>query len=145
MTLHRSIHDKGAPDYPAGPLHLVRTLPLTTIEPPSGQVSLGLRELWEYRDLLYFLAWRDVKLRYKQTIIGAAWAVVQPLLTMVVFTVFFGHLVKIPTDGIPYPLFAYSALVPWSYFTHALTESITSMVHDQPLVTQVYIPRLICP
>jgi lipopolysaccharide transport system permease protein len=120
-------------------------VPLTRIEPPAGRVRLGLRELWEYRDLIFFLAWRDVKIRYKQTIIGTAWAVLQPLLTMVIFTAFLGRVVKISTGDIPYPLFAYSALVPWSYFSHALTKSIACMVNDQPLVTQIYIPRMILP
>jgi lipopolysaccharide transport system permease protein len=120
-------------------------LPLTRIEPPAGRVRLGLPELWEYRDLIFFLAWRDVKLRYKQTVIGTAWALLQPLMTMVIFTTFLGRVVKVSTGDIPYPLFAYSALVPWSYFSHALTKSIACMVNDHPLVTQIYIPRMILP
>ena len=92
--------------------------PVITIQPSAGWVPLKLRDLWEYRELLYFLVWRDVKVRYKQTVLGAAWAIIQPLFTMVVFAVFFGHLAKMPSDGIPYPLFAYAALVPWTFFAH---------------------------
>ena len=91
-------------------------LPVTRIRPSQGWVSLGLGELWEYRELLYFLTWRDIKVRYKQTVLGAAWAIIQPFFTMVVFSLFFGRLAGIPSDGIPYPLFAYTALVPWSFF-----------------------------
>jgi lipopolysaccharide transport system permease protein len=119
--------------------------PVTIIIPPAGRVRLQLGELWEYRDLLYFLIWRDMKVRYKQTIIGATWAILQPLLTMVVFSVLFGRLFNVSTGEIPYPIFAYSALVPWTYFTHALTKSTYSMVADQALITKVYIPRLILP
>src|SRR5438105_8979479 len=97
-------------------------LPVLRIEPSPGWVSLRLGELWEYRELLYFLVWRDIKVRYKQTALGAAWAVLQPLLTMIVFTVFFGRLAKIPSDGIPYPVFAYTALLPWQLFAYALGE-----------------------
>jgi lipopolysaccharide transport system permease protein len=95
--------------------------------------------------LLYFLAWRDLKVRYKQTALGAAWAVIQPFFTMVVFSIFFGYLGKIPSDGIPYPVFAYSALLPWSLFAHALNESSNSLVNNQGLITKVYFPRLIIP
>jgi lipopolysaccharide transport system permease protein len=123
----------------------LETMAVISIVPPSGRVEWGLHELWEYRDLLYFLAWRDVKVRYKQTVIGITWAVIQPVLTMVVFSMLFGRFAKVPTDDIPYPAFAYSALVPWSYFSHALTKSISSLVSDGALVTQVYVPRLILP
>src|SRR5437667_5931773 len=91
------------------------------IQPSKGWASLGLRELWEYRELLYFLVWRDIKVRYKQTALGAAWAVLQPLLTMIVFSVFFGRLAKIPSDNVPYPVFAYTALLPWQLFAYSLT------------------------
>jgi lipopolysaccharide transport system permease protein len=104
-----------------------------------------LRDLWAYRELLYFLAWRDFKVRYKQTVLGAAWAVIQPFFTMVVFSIFFGYLAKMPSDGIPYPVFAYAGLLPWSLFAHALTESSNSLVNNQSLITKVYFPRLIVP
>jgi len=113
----------------------------------AGKSPLGnqLRDLWAYRELLYFLAWRDFKVRYKQTVLGAAWAIIQPLFTMVVFSIFFGYLGKIPSDGIPYPVFAYCALLPWSLFAHALNESSNSLVNNQGLITKVYFPRLIIP
>src|SRR5262250_759006 len=97
------------------------------IAPSTGWVSLKLYELWEYRDLLYFLVWRDVKIRYKQTVLGVAWAVIKPLLTMVVFGVFFGWLAKMPSDGVPYPLFAYSALVPWTLFVYGINQASNSI------------------
>jgi len=120
-------------------------LPVSWIEPSRGWVSLRLGELWKYRELLYFLVWRDIKVRYKQTALGAAWAVLQPLLTMIVLTVFFGRLAKIPSNGVPYPLFAYTALLPWQLFAFALTESANSLVGNQSLITKVYFPRLIVP
>jgi lipopolysaccharide transport system permease protein len=106
---------------------------------------LRLRELWEYRELLYFLVWRDVKVRYKQTALGAAWAIIQPLFTMVVFSVFFGRLAGLPSDGLPYPVFSYTALVPWTYFATALTMSSNSLVDHARLITKVYFPRLLVP
>ena len=115
------------------------------IRPPSGWASLGLRELWEYRELLYFLVWRDVKVRYKQTALGAAWAIIQPFFMMVVFSLFFGRLGGIPSDGIPYPVFVYCALLPWQLFAHALSESSNSLVGNQNLITKVYFPRLVVP
>jgi homopolymeric O-antigen transport system permease protein len=118
---------------------------IVTIEPASGWAAVQLRELWEYRELLYFLVWRDIKVRYKQTVLGAAWAILQPLLTMVVFSIFFGRLAKIPSDGLPYPIFAYTALLPWQLFAHALTESSNSLVSNQNLITKVYFPRLVVP
>lgn len=120
-------------------------LPHVHIEPPSGRPSWNLDELWAYRELLYFLIWRDIKVRYKQTILGAAWAVLQPVLTMVVFSIFFGWLAKIPSDGVPYPLFTYAALLPWQLFAYGLTESGNSLVNNQRLITRVYFPRLIAP
>src|SRR6201997_2531004 len=120
-------------------------LPVTVLEPRSGWQLVNWRELWRYRELLYFLVWRDVKVRYKQTVLGAAWAVIQPFMTMVVFSVFFGRLAKIPSDGVPYPVFAYAALLPWQLFAFALTESSNSLVGSQNLITKVYFPRLIIP
>jgi lipopolysaccharide transport system permease protein len=120
-------------------------LPHSRIEPKKGWVSVDLNDLWHYRELLLFLAWRDVKVRYKQTALGAAWAVIQPLFTMLLFTVFFGRLAKVPSDGIPYPLFSYTALLPWQLFAYALTESSNSVVANERLITKVYFPRLIVP
>jgi lipopolysaccharide transport system permease protein len=108
-------------------------------------VSLNLRELCEYRELLYFLTWRDIKVRYKQTALGAAWAIIQPLFTMLVFSLFFGRLAKIPSDGIPYPLFSLAALVPWTFFANGLTQSSNSLVGSSNLITKVYFPRLAIP
>lgn len=118
---------------------------ITVISPSRGWISLKLSELWEYRELLYFLTWRDIKVRYKQTAIGAAWAIIQPFFAMVVFSIFFGQLAKIPSDGIPYPIFTYCALLPWQLFAHALNESSNSLVTNQGLITKVYFPRLIIP
>jgi len=118
---------------------------MVIIRPSRGWVSLNLRDLWEYRELLYFLVWRDVKVRYKQTVLGAAWAILQPFLTMVVFSVFFGRLAKVPSDGIPYPVFAYTALLPWQLFAHALNESGNSLVTNQQLIKKIYFPRLVIP
>ena len=115
------------------------------LRPSSGWVSLNLRELWEYRELLYFLTWRDIKIRYKQTALGAVWAIIQPFMTMVVFSLFFGHLAKIPSDGIPYPIFSFAALVPWTFFANGLQQSANSLVGSANLVKKVYFPRLIIP
>jgi len=115
------------------------------IDSRQGALTEQLRDFWRYRELLYFLAWRDFKVRYKQTALGAAWAIIQPFFTMVVFSIFFGYLGKIPSDGLPYPVFAYCALLPWSLFAHALTESSNSLVNNQSLLTKVYFPRLIIP
>ena len=115
------------------------------IVPSTGWVSLGLAELVQYRDLVFFLAWRDVKVRYKQTALGAAWAVLQPLMTMVVFSIFFGRLAKVGSDGMPYPVFSLCALVPWTLFAHALNESANSLVASSNLLKKVYFPRLIIP
>lgn len=119
--------------------------PAIRIEPSKGWVSLRLRELWEYRELLYFLIWRDVKVRYKQTVLGAAWAVIQPFFTMVVFSVFFGRLAKISSDDIPYPIFCYAALVPWTFFANGLRQASQSMVTYANLIKKVYFPRLTMP
>jgi lipopolysaccharide transport system permease protein len=120
-------------------------VPVTVIRPSRGWISLTLRDLWEYRELLYFLTWRDIKVRYKQTVLGAAWAVIQPFFTMVVFSVFFGRLARMPSEGVPYPVFAYSALVPWMYFANALTQASNSLVEHERVITKVYFPRLILP
>jgi lipopolysaccharide transport system permease protein len=118
---------------------------LIRIEPSKGWVSLRLRELWEYRELLYFLIWKDIKVRYKQTILGGAWAIIQPFFTMVVFSLFFGKLAKVPSDGIPYPLFSYAALVPWSFFANGLNQGSNSLVGNSNLITKVYFPRMAMP
>ena len=129
----------------SAPLAERSELPHTRIEPSKGWISLGLKDLWQYRELLFFLTWRDIKVRYKQTALGAAWAIIQPLLTMLVFTLFFGRLAKVPSDGIPYPLFSYTALLPWQLFAYALTESSNSIVANERLITKVYFPRLFVP
>lgn len=120
-------------------------VPVTRIEPSRGWVSLKLRELWEYRELLYFLTWRDIKVRYKQTVLGAAWAIIQPFFTMVVFSLFFGKLAKVPSDGIPYPIFSYAALVPWTFFANGLGQATNSLVSGARLIRKVYFPRLAMP
>src|SRR5215831_4527939 len=120
-------------------------LPITLIKPAKGWVSRNLRELWEYRELLYFLTWRDIKVRYKQTALGASWAIIQPVFTMVVFSLFFGKLAKVPSDGIPYPIFSYVALVPWTFFSGGLGQSSNSLVGNSTLISKVYFPRLIIP
>jgi lipopolysaccharide transport system permease protein len=117
----------------------------TRIQPVHGWKSFGLAELWTYRELLYFLTWRDIKVRYKQTALGAAWAVIQPFFTMVVFSLFFGRLAKIPSDGIPYPVFSYAALVPWTFFANGLNGSTNSLVGSAHLIKKVYFPRLAIP
>ncbi len=120
-------------------------MPVVRIEPATGWVSLKLRELWEYRELVYFLVWRDVKVRYKQTVLGAAWAIIQPFLTMVVFSLFFGQLAKVPSDGVPYPIFSYTALVPWTIFSYGLGQASNSLVSSAALIQKVYFPRLAAP
>lgn len=120
-------------------------LPLIRIEPSQGWVPLRLYELWEYRELVYFLIWRDIKVRYKQTVLGASWAILQPFLTMVVFSLFFGRLAKIPSDGLPYPIFSYAALVPWTLFANGLRQASNSLVGSANLIKKVYFPRLALP
>ncbi len=120
-------------------------LPLLRMAPPQGWLELNLREVWEFRELLYFFVWRDLKIRYKQTAIGAAWAVLQPFLTMVVFSLFFGALARIPSHGLPYPVFYYSALLPWMYFAGALQNATNTVVEQQRVITKVYFPRLVLP
>jgi lipopolysaccharide transport system permease protein len=119
--------------------------PVMRITPPSDWWALPLGELWNYRELLYFFVWRDIKIRYKQTAIGAAWAVLQPFLTMLIFSLFFGRLAHIPSQGLPYPIFYYSALLPWMYFASALQGATNTIVENQRLVTKVYFPRLALP
>jgi lipopolysaccharide transport system permease protein len=136
-----SFMDQTLTDTPAQPAEPAWQL----IEAPRGLVALPLRELWAYRELLYFLVWRDVTIRYKQTVIGAAWAILQPLLTMVVFSVIFGAFAQIPSDGVPYPVFTFAALLPWQLFANALTNAGNSLVGSQNLITKVYFPRLLIP
>jgi lipopolysaccharide transport system permease protein len=119
--------------------------PVFIIRPSRGWMSLGLAEIWAYRELLYFLVWRDIKVRYKQTALGAAWAVLQPLMTMIVFTVFFGKLANVGSDGLPYPLFSYAGLLPWTFFAQGLSMSSDSLVGQSALIKRVYFPRLVIP
>jgi len=119
--------------------------PLIVIEPRRGSLALNLNDLWQYRDLLYILTLRDIKVRYKQTVLGVLWAVIQPLFMMIIFTAFFGRLAGIPSDGIPYPLFVYAGLLPWIFFSNALNSSGNSLVGNSSLITKVYFPRMIIP
>ncbi len=119
--------------------------PLVVIEPSKGWVPVNFRDLWHYRDLLYILTMRDIKVRYKQTLLGAAWAIIQPLFTMLIFTLLFGRLAGMPSDGIPYPIFAYAGLLPWTFFSNAVTNSGNSLVGNSNLITKVYFPRMIIP
>jgi lipopolysaccharide transport system permease protein len=118
---------------------------LVSIRPSPKWSALNLQDLWSYRELLYFLTWRDVKVRYKQTLLGAAWAIIQPLFAMLIFTLFFGRLAGVPSDGIPYPLFAFAGLLPWMFFSNAVTASGNSLVGSSNLITKVYFPRMIIP
>jgi lipopolysaccharide transport system permease protein len=117
----------------------------TLIQPQEGWLNPGLRELWQYRELLYYLTWRDVKVRYKQTVLGVSWAIIQPLMTMVIFSLIFGQLAQIPSDGIPYPVFSYAALVPWTFFSASLTKASTSLLSNTDMIKKVYFPRLSLP
>jgi lipopolysaccharide transport system permease protein len=119
--------------------------PTTVIEPPSGWQLIDLEELWQYRDLFYFLVWRQVKTRYAQSILGIGWAVIQPVFNMIVFTVIFGNMAKIASEGVPYAIFSYTALVPWTYFANSLTQSGSSLISARNMITKVYFPRLIIP
>jgi len=119
--------------------------PLTIIEPEKGWVSIRFGELWDYRELLFFLSWRDISVRYKQTVLGAAWAIIQPFFSMIVFSLFFGRLAQIPSDGVPYPVFSYAAMLPWLYFSTAMTASSNSLVGSSNLLSKVYFPRLVIP
>ena len=115
------------------------------IKPSTGLTALNLRDLWIYRELVYFMIWRDIKVRYKQTVLGAAWAVIQPVLTMLVFNFIFGSVAKVPTDGIPYPIFSYTALLPWGLFSAALNNASRSLTTNTSMVTKIYFPRLVLP
>ena len=125
--------------------HISDNASVIRIEPTSGWISLKLKEVWNYRELMYFLIWRDIKVRYKQTVLGAAWAIIQPFFTMIVFTIVFGRIAKIPSDGIPYPIFSYAALVPWTLFASGLGRASNSMVGSSNLIKKVYFPRLCIP
>jgi lipopolysaccharide transport system permease protein len=118
---------------------------VTIIEPKKGWVPIDIREIWDYRELLYFLTKRDIKVRYKQTVLGGLWAVIQPAFTMIVFTLFFGRLAKVPSDDLPYPIFVYAGLLPWTYFANAVSASGNSLVGNANLITKVYFPRLMVP
>ena len=120
-------------------------LPVLRIAPPRGWLDIDFKELWTSRELIYFFVWRDIKVRYKQTAIGAAWAVIQPFMTMVVFSLFFGKLAKMDSHGLPYPIFYYSALLPWMYFATALQSATAVVVEQQNVITKVYFPRLVLP
>src|SRR2546423_12638379 len=122
-----------------------RSVATTVIEPSRGLADFNLREIWTYRDLLFFLAWRDINISYKQTILGAAWAVVQPVMVMILFTIFFGRMASVPSEGVPYPLFAFAALLPWQYFSTALGNAANSLVNNSNLLSKVYFPRLLIP
>jgi lipopolysaccharide transport system permease protein len=141
-SLHYETALNQVPPQPSTPIDTDFDL---VIEPSRGWVSLQLRHVWEFRELLYFLVWRDLKVRYKQTVLGAAWAILQPLFTMVVFSLFFGRLAKMPSDGLPYPIFAYAALVPWGFFANGLVGAADSLVGNSNLIKKVYFPRLIVP
>lgn len=125
--------------------HLLRAPEIIHIKPSTGLAALNLRDLWVYRELIFFMIWRDVKVRYKQTLLGAAWAVIQPVLTMLVFNFIFGTVAKVPTEGIPYPIFSYTALLPWGLFTTALNNASRSLTANQNMVTKIYFPRLVLP
>lgn len=120
-------------------------LPVTYLKPPVGLGSLQLRDLWHYRELIYFMTWRNLKVRYKQTLLGASWAVLRPFLTMVVFSIFFGDLAEVPSDGVPYPIFSFAALVPWGLFSDAVSVGGRSLVQNRHMITKVYFPRVILP
>ena len=125
------------PTFPATPHKIIR--------PPVGWQAVNLREVWRFRELLYFFAWRDIKVRYRQTALGAAWAILQPLMTMILFSVIFGSFAKLPSDGFPYPVFTYTALLPWQLFATALNSASNSLISNQNLISKVYFPRLIVP
>lgn len=127
------------------PQSLPNSPPVIILRPQRGWITLNLHELWEFRELLFFLTWRDIKVRYKQTVLGAAWAIIQPLFTMVIFSLFFGQLAKVPSDGLPYAVFSYAALVPWTFFATVLTQASNSLVMDANMLKKVYFPRLIMP
>jgi lipopolysaccharide transport system permease protein len=120
-------------------------MPVTILQPARGLGALNLRDLWLYRELIYFMTWRDLKVRYKQTLLGASWAILRPLMTMVVFSIFFGDLAQVPSDGLPYPIFSFAALVPWGLFSDAVSVAGRSLVQNRHMITKVYFPRVILP
>lgn len=120
-------------------------MPEIDLVPPKGWFNLHFRDMWDFRELLYFLVWRDIKVRYKQTALGAAWVVIQPLVTMVIFNIVFGKLANLPSDGIPYPIFSFTALLPWQLFSRALTDASSSLVNNQQFVTKIFFPRIFLP
>ena len=130
---------------PSLAVYHVPDAPLIVLQPTGRWAALDLRGLWAHRELLYFLTWRDVKVRYKQTVLGATWAVIQPLFTMLIFTLLFGTMAKMPSEGIPYPIFAYAGLLPWTFFSNALGASGNSLISNANLITKVYFPRIIIP
>ncbi|MBC8032324.1 MAG: ABC transporter permease [Pyrinomonadaceae bacterium] len=148
LTLQQAASEETVSHLPYQPLDKPLVLsgePLVVIEPTKSWVALGLRDLWAYRELLYFLIWRDVKVRYKQTALGILWVVLQPLLTTLILTIFLGKLARVPSDGIPYPLFVYAGLLSWTFFSAAVTSSGNSLVGSAHLITKVYFPRMIIP
>lgn len=136
------MNSNSSPENPGLP---AASLPRMVICPPAGWQLINVRELWLFRDLLFLLTWRDVKVRYKQTVLGAAWAILQPAMMMVVFSIFFGKLARVPTGGLPYPLFAYAGLLPWVFFSTAVTNAANSVVGSERLITKIYFPRLAIP
>lgn len=144
MTVDKSALHAPAPDLHPGTASPT-AVPLLVIRPSRGWVPLRLRDLWAYRELLYFLVWRDIKVRYKQTLLGAAWAIIQPFFTMVVFSLVFGRLAQIPSDELPYPLFSFAALVPWTFFANGMAQAANSLVGNAHLITKIYFPRLLIP
>ena len=132
-------------DHQPGLIYDLPDKPLVTIEVGKTWIPLNLSDLWASRELLYFLMWRDIKVRYKQTLLGAAWAVIQPLITMIIFTYFFGKLAKVPTEGVPYPIFFYTGLLLWTFFSNGVSSASNSLIGNSNLITKVYFPRLIIP
>lgn|SRR5262249_22680927 len=136
--------ERPSPDVGAVALPAI-AVPIIRLAPSGKWPSINLHELWEYRELLYFLIWRDIKVRYRQTVLGASWAIIQPLFSMLIFSLFFGRLARVPSDGIPYPLFAFAGLVPWVFFSHGLNQASNSLVSSPNLIKKVYFPRLVMP
>jgi lipopolysaccharide transport system permease protein len=148
LTLEQATVGKTVSSFPQQPLDKPSTVsgePVVVIEPTKSWVAIDLRDLWAYRELLYFLTWRDVKVRYKQTALGIVWVVLQPLLSTLIFTVFLGKLARVPSDGIPYPLFVYAAMLPWTFLSSAITSCSTTLVGNANLITKIYFPRLLMP
>ena len=131
--------------HPAPAGEVKATLPVTYLRPARGWMAVNLRDLWRSRELIYFLTWRNLKVRYKQTLLGVSWAVLEPFLTMVVFTIFFGNLARVSSDGLPYPIFSYAGLLPWGLFAKALNDASRSLVANNHMITKIYFPRLILP